>query len=468
MELFGEYDVAVAGAGVSGVVAAVRAAREGARTLLIESTGILGGLVTGGRLTKPSGVINGGVFAESLRRCVELGGADPNIRYSGWGAYSGSFDSEIMQRVLLEQIDAAGVEVLLRAQVVGVVQQQRTLRGIEIQTKSGRRLIMAKVFVDATGDGDLAALASAEFLVGRKADGLTQPISSYMRVLNVDLPTLARDCMKHPEDFRDLVLPSGSGDSNQDYAMIFVATGFSDRIATARRDGFNWIIPREDLTLKAGLLAGELNVNVTRFHGNGLSDRDLSRAELEIRRQAYCAFDFLKRYVPGFERAILLEVAPTLGIRETRRILGHYLLTEADVRGGARFEDAIALCNAPISYHDADGARGIMQSVGPGFGIPLRCLAPQGLDGLFVAGRCISADDIAFASIRNVPACASTAEAAGAAAALCARLDCRTSAPPVRAIQDVLEREKVVLGTAENGDLDKVFASYSQIVGHVR
>ena len=122
--------------------------------------------------------------------------------------------------------------------------------------------------------------------------------------------------------------------------------------------------------MKTGLIPGEISVNVTRFQGNGLDDRDLSRAEIEIRKQAYCAFDFLQRYVDGFEKAIFLEVAPKLGVRETRRILGQYVLTEADVRGKARFDDAIGLCNSPVDVHEPGGSRAIMDHVGIGYGIP--------------------------------------------------------------------------------------------------
>jgi flavin-dependent dehydrogenase len=301
MEIFGSYDVLVAGAGVSGVVAAIRSAREGARTLLVESGPFLGGLVTAGRLTKPSGLINGGIFAELLERCARWGAADSSIRHSSWGAYTGSFDSEAMSRAILELIDEAGVQVLLRAQVVDAIMQAETLCGAVVQTKSGRKIVLAKVSIDATGDGDLAALASAEFAIGRSEDGLTQPISSYMRVINIDIPSLVRDCQEHPEDVRDLVLPDGPSTRNEDYAMIFLATGFAQRIHRARDEGFPWIIPREDLTLKAGFIPGELNVNVTRVQADGLDDRALSRAEIEIRKQAYCAFDFLKQYLRGFD-----------------------------------------------------------------------------------------------------------------------------------------------------------------------
>ncbi|MCF8565580.1 FAD-dependent oxidoreductase [Alicyclobacillus tolerans] len=421
MELFGTYDVVVTGAGITGVVAAIREAREGAKTLLLEASGVLGGLVTGGRLTKPTGLINGGVFHELIQRCAGYKGADNRTRESYWGAYTGAFDAEVMQRVVIEAIEEAGVEVLLRAQVVQTMKEGGHLRGLQIQTKSGSKLVLAKVFIDASGDGDVAALAGVQFMLGRKTDGLTQPITSYFRVLNVDIPRLVEDCREHRDDMWELVVPETGGSRNEDYVMVFFATGFTKRIEQAKNEGFPWIVPKDHMTLKAGLIPGELNINVTRFHGNGLDDRTLSKAEIEIRKQAYCAFDFLKQYVKGFENAIFLEVAPKLGIRETRRIQGHYVLTEADVRGEARFEDAIGLCNSPVDIHEPGGERAIMESVGSGYGIPYRCLVPEGVRGLLVAGRCISVDEVAYGSTRNVPACAMTGEAAAFAAAYCSK-----------------------------------------------
>jgi hypothetical protein len=448
MELFGEYDVVVIGAGVTGTVASLRAARDGARTLLLEGSGILGGLLTGGRLTKPTGLINGGVFKELLERCAGYGGADTKTRESYWGAYTGAFDAETMQRVIIEAMEEAQVEVLLRAQVVGTVMDGSILRGLKIQTKSGTKLVLAKVFIDSSGDGDVAALAGAPFMIGRPADGLMQPMTSYFRVINVDLPRLVEDCRAHRDDFTDFVIPEGT--RNEDFVMKFVVTGLTKRIAKAEREGFKWIIPKDHMTLKTGLIPGEINVNVTRVHGSGLDDRTLSRAELEIRKQAYTAFDFLKRYVGGFQNAIFLEVAPKLGVRETRRIKGHYVLTEQDVRNQARFDDAIGICNCPVDIHEPGGKTAVMDHVGTGYGIPFRCLVPEGIDGLYVAGRCVSADEVAFGSTRNVPACATTGEAAGAAAALAVRSATSAASVSVSDVQAALRENGVILGrTAE-------------------
>jgi hypothetical protein len=458
MNLFGSYDVVVVGAGSSGIVAAIRAAREGARILLLEGSGFLGGLITGGRLTKPTGLINGGIFQEMIDRCVGYKGADGKIRETYWGKYTGTFDAEVMQRVIIEMVEEAGVEVLLRAMVTGVVMDGDKLEGLTIQTKSGTSLVLAKAFIDASGDGDVAALAGAEFMLGRKTDGLTQPITSYFRLLNVDVPALIADCRTHSDDMWELVYPKEAGDRNEDYVMAVLLTGFTRRIEEARKEGFDWIIPKDHITMKTGLIPGEISVNVTRFHGNGLDDRDLSRAEIEIRKQAYCAFDFLQTYVDGFGKAIFLEVAPKLGVRETRRILGQYVLTEADVRGEARFADAIGLCNSPVDVHEPGGNRGIMDHVGKGYGIPFRCMLPASTGNLIMAGRCISVDEIAYGSTRNVPACTMTGEAAAYAATIAVRDGIDVAKVPVVEIQKRLRARGAVLGSLDEA-VEPIFAS---------
>ncbi len=354
-----------------------------------------------------------------------------------------------MQRVIIEMVEEANVEVLLRAMVTGVVMDGNKLEGLTIQTKSGTSLVLGKVFIDASGDGDVAALAGAEFMLGRKKDGLTQPITSYFRLLNVDVPALVADCRAHSDDMWELVHPKEAGDRNEDYVMAVLLTGFTRRIEEARKEGFNWIIPKDHITMKTGLIPGEISVNVTRFQGNGLDDRDLSRAEIEIRKQAYCAFDFLQRYVAGFDKAIFLEVAPKLGVRETRRILGQYVLTEADVRGQARFADAIGLCNSPVDVHEAGGSRAIMDNVGEGYGIPFRCLLPTTTGNMIMAGRCISVDEVAYGSTRNVPACTMTGEAAAYAATIAARDGIAVGDVPVGRIQEKLRAKGAVLGTLD-------------------
>jgi len=418
--LLGSYDVVVAGAGVTGVVASIAAAREGAKTLLVEGSGVIGGLITGGRMSKPTGPVEGGIFREMIDRTEAKGGADSSTRVSFWGPYTSIFDPEVMQRVILELLEESRVEVLLHARIDDAIVEGRIVRGVGVHVKSGHKLVLAKAIVDASGDGDVAALAGAEFALGRASDGLTQPITSYVRVINVDVVRLAQYMRDHREDFTDLFLPETTA-APEEYAFTLFATGFTGVIERARKEGFPWIIPKNHITIKTGLLPGEININATRFHGNALDERVLSEAEIAIRKQAYCVYDFLRQYVPGFEKSLFLDVGSKIGVRETRRIVGDYILTEADVRSEARFPDSIGVSKCAIDIHEPGGEKGLMESVGAGYDIPFRCLLPRGLDQILVAGRCISVDHVAHGSTRNTPACALTGQAAGTAAALSAK-----------------------------------------------
>lgn len=443
--LFGEYDVVVAGAGVTGVVAAIAAGRQGARTLMVEGSGFIGGNLTGGRLTKPHGEVQQGVFLDLMERAERLGGASTAKQQSSWGQFSGIFDPEVIQRVIIEALDEAQVEILLHAQITDVIASDR-VRGLEVMVKSGRKLILAKAIVDASGDGDVAAMAGAPFMFGRPSDGKTQPMTSYVRLINVDVPKLAHYMREHPEEFTfDYVLPPEGGDRNEDYTFRLLATGFISLIKQAKAAG-DYHVPKDHITVKTGMLPGEININATRFQGNALDERVVTRAEIEVRKQAYELFDFFRKYVPGFENAALLDIAPKLGIRETRRIEGDYILTGDEVKSQTRFPDAVGLSLSAVDIHEPGGEGGTMVTVAGGYGIPYRTLLPKGVEGVLVAGRCISTDDIAHGSTRNVPACALTGEAAGTAAALAAKAGVTPRQLNVADVQAALAAKGIPLG----------------------
>ena len=433
--LHGEYDVLVAGAGITGIIAAIAARRQGANILLMESTGFLGGVLTGGRLTKPHGPVNEGLLREMMERAAQRGGANLTHHLVPWGEFNAVLDPEVMQRVILEMLVEEGVQILLHSQIIDVVTSDR-VRGVEFVAKSGRQLALAQATIDATGDGDVAAMAGAQFHLGRPADGKTQPISAYVRLINVDTPTLARYIRDHPDDFSEVVIPEHPGSQREDYVLNLLVTGFGALIQQAKSNG-DWALPKAYVSLKTGLIPGEVNLNATRFHGDGLDERVLTAAEIELRKQAYQVVDFFKKYVPGFEKAQLLEIAPKLGVRETRRIVGDYMLTGEEVRSERRFPDSVALSRSGLDIHEPGGEGGLKQSIGAGYGVPYRCLLPAGVEGLLVAGRCISVDETAFGSTRNVPTCAQTGEAAGIAAALASRAGLtprRLGAAPVQAV----------------------------------
>lgn len=447
---FGNYDVVVVGAGVTGIMAAIAAARGGSSVLLVESGSALGGNLTAGRQTKPTGHVVGGIYRELIERVAARGAADPHGHQAAYGADGGIFDPEEMQRVIIEALDTEKVDVLLHARVIEtIVSSSGEVKGIEVGVKRGRRLIMARTVVDASGDGDVAALAGAQFHIGRESDHKTQPMSAYVRLLGVDLLRFVDYVHSHRDDFQQVTEPPGNPRDVSEYVLRFMAIGLSKRIAQARAEGFDWIVPKDHITVKAGLFPDEVNLNITRVFGDALDERDLSRAEIEVRRQGYSVFEFLRHYVPGFEKSRMLEVAPRLGVRESRRIVCDYVLTGEDVTHEARFPDAIGLCNSPVDIHDPDGQGAIMLTTGAGYGIPFRCMLPVGLDGILVAGRCASVDHIAFGSTRNQPACATMGEAAGSAASIAARQGTSVRGVLIADVQSVLSSRGVQLGAAD-------------------
>lgn len=445
--LFGTYDVVVAGAGVTGVTAAISAGRAGARTLLVEGTGFIGGNVTAGRLTKPTGTVDRGIFWEMMSRASDLGGADVSVQDAGWGEYRGIFDPEVLLRVMLQMLDEANVEVLLHAQVTDVIGPSPA-KGIEVLVKSGRKIILAGAIVDASGDGDVAALAGADFALGNIDSGHVQPMSCYLRMINVETPVLARYIQDNPDEFTSVVLPPSGGDNREDYTFRLLASGFISLIKEGRAEG-KWTFPKNYLTVKTGLLPGEINLNITRFQGDALDERVLSRAEIELRKQAYDAVDFCKSYLPGFEHAALLDVAPKLGVRETRRIIGDYVLSGEDVKGGRSFPDSIGYARAPIDVHEAGGEGGGIIGVESGYDVPYASLLPKDVEGILVAGRCMSVDEIAFGSTRNIPVCVLTGEAAGIAAAIAVQSKSTPRSVDISKIQSVLHQRGVAINRAE-------------------
>jgi len=448
-ELFGEYDLCVAGAGVTGLVAAVSAAREGASVLLLEAGPAIGGMLTLGRMTSATGSVHGGIYRELLQSVERNGGGNAKARYFHGAQQTGLWDPAAMRKAVLALVHSAGIDALLHASVTDVLRQGALLRGLFLQVKGGQRLVLAQTVIDATGDADVAALAGAALQIGREADGLSQPMSSYVRVLNVDMPALAKYAKENAGDFSLVDVPEPLPEHNEGYAGSLRIAGFDKQIEHARSQGFEWTPPRDKMLMKAGMIPGEVNLNVTCVNGNPLDERARTRAEFEVERQAYVAVDFLRQFVPGFANAVLLEVAPRLGVRESRRILGEHVMSADEVRNEARFEDAIGLSECPIDVHDPLSQQIWVEAVGSGYGIPFRALMPRGVDGLLAAGRCASADHVAMGSLRNTPACALMGEAAGVAAALAARQCTTVGKLSVTDIQQVLKQRGIRLGTPE-------------------
>jgi 2-polyprenyl-6-methoxyphenol hydroxylase-like FAD-dependent oxidoreductase len=373
-----EADVVVAGGGPAGVAAATASARLGVKTMLVERYGHLGGLATGGLVitlveTKRYGV---GVVREAIDRLGDLGGARLRravVTQSAWtdgasfsGEESVNVDPELLKHVLNEMVLEAGVDLLMHSFAVGVDMEGPLIRHLILEDKSGRHAVSGKVFVDATGDADIAAAAGTPYEYDRHPWG----INVDYRLGGVDVERESRFREERPEEHRRIL------ERLQEHVGGRMYWGPSVR------DGIVWGGTPHDR------------------EADGLNPRHLTRVEVEGRRALVRGLAFIRENMPGLEDAYILDTSSQVGIRETRRIDGGYMLTREDEVGGRRFPDAIA------------------SSL---FDIPYRCLVPQGVDNLLVGGRCISTTHEAQGPIRNIPPCMVTGQAAGVAAALAAR-----------------------------------------------
>ncbi|MFL6624242.1 MAG: FAD-dependent oxidoreductase [Sulfurifustis sp.] len=441
-----ETEVLVVGGGPAGLGAALGAAAAGAQVILAERYSFFGGNATAALVMPlmsfhtqhppaeyspaadallppdhgPGDPIVAGVVVKLLDRLVKAGGA---IRPSLQTGYVVPFDPESFKLVALELLDEAGVQFLLHAFASDVI-GDAGVQGVVFETKSGPIVVRARVVIDCTGDGDLAARAGAPFDVGRPDDGLVQPMTLMFRMVEFQREAFAEYVRQHPDQWRGV-------------------HGLWDLIQCAARAG-ELDLPREDMLFFATPHSHEVSVNSTRVTGAlGTSVWDLTYAEWQARRQMRQIVAFLRRYVPGFERAYLAQSGTSIGVRETRRIRGDYQLTGADVLAARKFDDVIARCTYPIDIHNPRGSGTILKRVPPGeaYDIPLRCLLPQRVEGLLIAGRCISGTHEAHSSYRVMPVAMAMGQAAGVCAALAANQQVAPRVVPYREVQRELARQ---------------------------
>lgn len=443
-------DVLVVGAGPAGIGAAIGAKRSGAKVIIVEKYGFLGGAATaqlvnpfmsahtqeyilrsGGKLTmfpidhgQGKRVIKG-VLVELIKRLLEKNGAIEPSQETGFVM---PFDPEVLKIVLMDMIDMEDIEVLLHS-FASEYLPDPTCPGVVFETKSGPVVIKAKCLIDCTGDGDIAALAGAPFVIGRDTDGLVQPMTLYFRMSGFQKGKFFEYIKKHPEQW---------------YGVF----GLWDLIKKASLEGMP-DLPREDLLMFTSPHSQEVSVNSTRvIKVLGTDVWDLSRAEWESRRQMWHVAQFLSSYVPGFENAYPVQTGVQVGVRESRRIIGDYVLTGQDVMEARKFKDCIARCTYPIDIHNPLGKGTRIERLPPGesYDIPLRSLFPKNCDRLLLAGRCISGSHEAHSSYRIMPAAIATGQAAGVSAAFCAIENIGIRSINLQSIQQELLRQGADLG----------------------
>jgi hypothetical protein len=429
--LHGEYEVVVLGGGPAGIAAATAAARSGRSTVLVERYGFLGGAGTAAGLSNFCGLhanVRGehrqvvrGLASEILDRLRALAGLNEPHAILGNRIQAQAYDISAYKIAADELLAAAGVKTLFHALGAGLaMDSSRRLDALIFESKSGRRALRGRWFIDASGDADLAAWAGVRCEVGDGHGNMLYP-STMFRINGVD--------------------PQKAGRAWESIA---------ERMEEARRAGKRF--PRKDVILRPQKNAIEWRANVTQVRnpdGSAVSGIDLeqmSYGEVEGRRQCKEMFEFI-RGTPGFESAYIVEIAPQLGIRETRRIAGEYALTEADILGCADFADTIGVQGWPIEQHaqgrvdwrfQEPGSRGYNQ-------MPYRMIVPRGVDNLLVAGRCASMTHDGQSAARVSGPCFVMGQAAGVAAGLALGAGCVASEVDVLALQRKLAADGVDL-----------------------
>lgn len=452
-------DVLVCGGGVAGIAAAVAAARAGAKTLLIERAGFLGGTATGsamGLIVVPASALTGFPREFFARLAREQG--------AGLGDVV-PWDIEAYKLTAMDLLLESGADVLLYTVVSQPLVRDGRIEGIVVDNKSGRQAILAKVVIDTTGDGDVAARAGLAFAKGREQDGAMRPATVMGRIGNIDLHALKRHIDAHPEDFsRD------DGRRVVDLVQGIVRIdGFFSIVEKAKRLGLmNPASPVNYLRFSgvnptASADRAILICNSTRIYGvDGTNAADITRAEIEGRKQLRDIVRTCRELLPGFEHSFLVDTSAFLGIRETRRIRGRYTLSYRDIAEGRRFADSIAVLTS-VDYgtadvhgpdHGQEGSAGdtwarkltlkLMR-----FEFPLGCMLPENFSNLVVAGRCASVSHEVDKFSRNMAPTSLIGQAAGAFAAIMAGADTPDwSQPPVHAVRAHLQEQGLEVSLA--------------------
>ena len=426
-----EVDVLVAGGGTAGMVAGLASARTGAETLVLDQHGYLGGTLTSGLVNifgpfdNGERIIVGGISWEIVERLAQMGGTKVGMIY--WRP----FDSERLKVLMDVMSQESGVHLLFHVRVCDAIVENSIIKGVVIESKAGRQVIMAKVVIDATGDGDVAATAGIPFELGRKRDGLTQPVSLLFRMYNANTKSI----------------PTNPGRRESGSFSAFYKER-SKNYAVAQEMG-HLSTPHSSLSnINAMPIDGEIHINHTRIQQiDALDPKDLTKAELLARKQMMEIIEYLHKFVPECKDAQLQQVANEIGVRETRRILGEYKITVDDLLQYRKFKDRIGANTYPIDVHDPSNNTGWHQHYEKGktTWIPYRALVPQKVDNLLVVGRCISSTSEAQSSVRGSPCCMITGEAAGTAAAISSRKESVPRKLNVTELQTALRAQGVIL-----------------------
>lgn len=448
------WDVIVIGGGTAGVVAGIAAARQGAKTLLVERSGHLGGnAATGMNLC---GFFDGddvqvvrGIPQEFVDRALQLDGGRGHVFFRDvdrWISSGVSIEPETYKYIAFEKVEESGCHLWLYTAFARGIAAGARVQAVKVLNKAGLLRLTGKVFVDASGDADLAASVGAPF--ERGGGTRQQAVTCIFRVSNVNLAAAERFMQEEI---------NVEGKTPWLFENSSLRNSFRYWIPWKIFPEYAQKFPKQFGVIYHGT-PGDIFINCTHTAIDSLDPDDITRGTIRLRRQAVDVLDFLKQHVPGFEDAYLAQVYD-LGVRESRRIIGDYTLTLDDMVSRREFDDVVAMGAYPPDLHDAQGGDILIHAGGwskvhaetgipnnPGYQIPFRSLLPQKIENLLVVGRCISATFEAQSGTRGMGPCSAMGQAAGTAAALAAQQGGSPRALDIRQVQQTLLKEGAYLG----------------------
>jgi hypothetical protein len=433
--ILGETDVLVVGGGPGGLAAALGAARQGARVMLVERYGCFGGVIAQAMVgtiawyrTTDQTVDAGGIGTEFERRAKAMNASLEVNHYQ-------VLDTEVFKFIADQMIQEAGIVPLLHTQIVDVLLEDGAITGVVTESKSGRQAILAKRVIDATGDGDLAARAGAPFRIDPKEE--LEGATVNFGCSGIDLEKFLTYILKNPSSIADW------GDASGEKESAEFSTYIREPFDKAKEAGEIPADVRMESYWGSFTDAGEIpNMNAIHMAGIDSTDVwDLTRGEIEGRQRVMWAVAALKKYAPGFEKARLRTIGASLGCRESRKILGAYDLTEHDVLNQAEFDDTIGIFP---EFLDGNGIA-IMPSTGRYFQVPFRITVPKKVENLLVAGRCVAGDKVSHAATRQMMCCTVTGQGAGVASAISLEAGVPSREVDIARVQEALRKQGVRL-----------------------
>jgi ribulose 1,5-bisphosphate synthetase/thiazole synthase len=434
LPILAQTDVLVVGGGPAGIAAAIAAAREGADTILLERYGFWGGTLTQAMVESlvwyrhENTVEAGGIGRELEEYATAFGGTYPDPESTGR-----LLDADMFKCAADKLIEEVGVRPLFHCYAVGAVVADGLVKGVITESKSGRQVILAKVVIDASGDADIAYFAGAPYV--QEPTGKLMDVTTGFGVSGVDTAAFRSHIAEHPGKIGDWSSLTDKGEED-----LFSAY-FSHVFEKARQAG---VLPADSplegfwhAITEAGEVTGINVVRVTEIDCTNVWD--LTRAEIEGRRQVLQALEALRLYQPGFEKAKLRTIGSSIGTRESRKIIGRCSLTEAEVRNQAKFDDTIGIFP---EFLDAYGIV-IIPTTGRYFQVPYGIMVPREVDNLLVAGRCVAGDRVSHSATRQMMCCAVTGQGAGVAAAVAIKSGKTTAAVNIGDVQSRLKKQGV-------------------------